>query len=93
MQGGTLLNKLDTATVNFTRFKYGPQMYASSVDLCDDAAVLFQANQSFPDVNEIKENWVGIIRMWVNILAWRHIERTVPAEGGAAERFRQPLFL
>jgi hypothetical protein len=88
-----LLHKLDTTTVDFARFKYGPQMYAGGVDLFDDAAVLFQANQCFPDVNEIKENWVGIIKMWVDILAWRHIERTAPAEGGAAERFRQPLFL
>jgi hypothetical protein len=88
-----LLNLLESATINFAKCKYGHLMYASGVDLRDDAAVLYQANHSFPDVNDIKENWAGIIKMWVDLLAWRHIERTAPAEGGAAERFRQPLQL
>jgi hypothetical protein len=58
-----------------------------------DAAVLEHTTQSFDDINDIKDNWVGIIKMWVDLLAWRHIERTATIEGGAAERTRQPLIL
>jgi hypothetical protein len=86
-----LLNVLNSVTTNFTKFKYDAQMYACGVDLSDDADVPWQATQSFQDVNNIKEHWIGIIKMWVDLLAWRPIERTAPGEGGAAERFRQPL--
>ncbi|KAF1916526.1 hypothetical protein BDU57DRAFT_516695 [Ampelomyces quisqualis] len=85
------LEMLDSVTANFTRQKHGAQMRANGVDLRSDDAVLLQAKHIYSEINGIMDNWVGIIKMWVDLLAWRHIERTGPAEGGAAERFRKPL--
>jgi hypothetical protein len=41
---------------------------------------------TYLSINEIKENWELIIKKWVELLAWRHLERLAPPEGGAAER-------
>jgi hypothetical protein len=87
------LGVLNTITVSFTKFKYGVVMEAADVNLADNEAVLWQATHTYQDINNIRENWVGIIQMWVNLLAWRHIERVAPAEGGSAERFREPIVL
>jgi hypothetical protein len=84
---------LNSAVVSFAKLKYNDQLYSAGVDLHHDAAVLEHTTQSFDDINDIKDNWVGIIKMWLDLLAWRHIERTATVEGGAAERTRQPLIL
>jgi hypothetical protein len=47
----------------------------------------------YQDVKAVRDNWMEIIKMWVVMLAWRHLERTAPVEGGAAERFRTPVTL
>jgi hypothetical protein len=84
---------LNSAVVQYTMLKHSNQLFEAGVDMDDDVAVLKHSTQNFEDVNSIKDNWVGIIKMWVDLLAWRHIERTAPAEDGAAERLRQPLAL
>jgi hypothetical protein len=77
------LDILDGVTATFTRQEHGAQMRANGVDLQSDHAVLLQAKHIYGEISSIT--------MWVDLLAWRHIERTAPAEGGAAKRFRQPL--
>jgi hypothetical protein len=86
-----LLETLRLATIVDTLHKYGNQLDASGVDLDDNDAVLWQATHTFEDINTIRENWAGIIKMWVDLLAWRHLERTASVEGGAAERLREPF--
>jgi hypothetical protein len=84
---------LNSAVVQYTMLKHSNQLFEAGVDMDDDVAVLKHSLQNFEDVNSIKDNWVGIVKMWVDLLAWRHIERTAPAEDGTAERLRQPLAL
>jgi hypothetical protein len=88
-----MLGVLSSAVVQYTMLKHSNQLYEAGVDMDDDVAVLKHSIQKFEDVNSIKDNWVGIVKMCVDLLAWRHIERTAPAEGGAAERLRQSLAL
>jgi hypothetical protein len=85
------LETLRLTTVVDTLHKYSNQLDASGVDLDDNDAVLWQASHTFEDINTIRENWAGIIKMWVDLLAWRHLERTASVEGGAAERLREPF--
>ena len=66
-------------------------MRANGVDLNNFDAVLLQAKHIYDDVNSIMENCEGIIKMWIDLLARRHLERAAPAEGGASERLRKPL--
>jgi hypothetical protein len=86
-----LMLVLDNNIVRDTRFKYGDHLDRNDVELDNDSAVLWEATNTFEDMNNIRENWVGIIKMWVDLLAWRHIEHTASVEGGAAERRREPL--
>ncbi|KAH7406512.1 hypothetical protein DE146DRAFT_395870 [Phaeosphaeria sp. MPI-PUGE-AT-0046c] len=88
-----LLRVVNTVTVNFTKGRYSNEMIDDDVVIDDNDAVLLEATHTFKDIKKIYENWVGILKVWVDLLAWRHLERTAPAEGGAAERFRQPLTL
>lgn len=88
-----LLGVINTVTVNFTKGRYSKEMIEDDVVIDDNDAVLWEATHTFKDMTRIYENWVGILKMWVDLLAWRHLERTAPVDGGAAERFRQPLNL
>jgi hypothetical protein len=83
---------LNSAVVHYTMLKHSSQLHEAGIEMNDDLAVL-QHSQNFEDVNSIKDHWVGILRIWVDLLASRHIERTAPAESGAAERLREPLAL
>jgi hypothetical protein len=85
------LEIIKSITINDVKFKYSVEMDTAGVDLADKEAVFWQAIHTFPDIGNVFENWEGIIKMWVDLLAWRHIERVAPAEGGSAERFREPL--
>jgi hypothetical protein len=60
-------------------------------DLTDVDWVLTQVNARCSDIKAMRENWMEIVKMWIVLLAWRHLERTAPAEGGAEERFREPV--
>jgi DNA-directed RNA polymerase subunit RPC12/RpoP len=83
---------LNSAVVHYTMLKHSSQLHEAGIEMNDDLAVL-QHSQNFEDVNSIKDHWVGILKIWVDLLASRHIERTAPAESGAAERLREPLAL
>ncbi|KAH5338242.1 hypothetical protein HBI67_123870 [Parastagonospora nodorum] len=86
-----LMLVLNNTIVRDTRFKYADYLEMRDIDLQNDAAILWEATNTFEDLNTIRENWVGMIRMWVDLLAWRHLERVASVEGGAAERMREPL--
>ncbi|KAH5733206.1 hypothetical protein HBI20_033240 [Parastagonospora nodorum] len=86
-----LMLVLNNTIVRDTRFKYADHLDMHDIDLQNDAAILWEATNTFEDLNTIRENWVGMIRMWVDLLAWRHLERVASVEGGAAERTREPL--
>jgi hypothetical protein len=85
-----LITLLDDLTVKSTKFKYSYHLEATSIDIENDEHVLQYAVSHFPDIKEVRDNWIGIIKLWVDMLAWRHLERVAPAEGGAAERLRRP---
>ncbi|OAL04550.1 hypothetical protein IQ06DRAFT_343958 [Phaeosphaeriaceae sp. SRC1lsM3a] len=88
-----LLGVINTVTVNLTKGRYSNEIIDDNVDINDNDAVLWEATHTYKDINNIYDNWVGILKIWVDLLAWRHLERTAPVDGGAAERFRQPLTL
>jgi hypothetical protein len=88
-----LIELLKHIVVDFTKYKHGYSLHVSGVDVDDDDDVLHQAITKYPDINEMRDNWIGIIRLWVEMLACRHLERLAPAEGGAAERSRRPSVL
>lgn len=86
-----LMLVLNNMIVRDTRFKHADHLEMRNIDLQNDAAILWEATNTFQDMNTIWENWVGMIRMRVDLLAWRHLERVASVEGGAAERTREPL--
>ena len=88
-----LLKLLDGLILNYMKLKHGDQLAASGIDLNNDEFVLHLATTSDQYVKDVRDNWITIIKMWVELLAWRHIERTAPAEGGAADRCRAPITL
>jgi len=88
-----LMLVLNNTIVRDTRFKYADHLEMHDIDLQNDEAILWEAINTFQDMNTVRENWVGMIRMWVDLLAWRHLERVASVEGGAAERTREPLSL
>jgi hypothetical protein len=85
-----LITLLDGLTVSFAKSKYSFHMDVDGIDLNDDNQVLEHATTNFPDIKGVQDNWTGIVKLWVEMLAWRHLERVAPAEGGAAERIRCP---
>jgi hypothetical protein len=85
-----LFGLLEHIVVDFTKYKHGYNLDISGVDVDNDDDVLHQAITKFLDINEMRDNWIGIIRLWVEMLTWRHLERVAPAEGGGAERSRRP---
>lgn len=88
-----LLKLLDNVSIDYVKFKHGATMIAGGVDLSNDEWVLQQASFMYQDVKEVRGNWQEIVKLWVVLLAWGHLERTAPVEGGAAERFRIPVSL
>lgn len=88
-----LLGVINSVTVNFTKGRHDKEMIEDKVAIDDNDAVLWEATHTFKDTTRIYENCIGILKMWVDLLAWRHFERTAPVDGGAAERFRQPMNL
>ncbi|KAI8932445.1 hypothetical protein NX059_010631 [Plenodomus lindquistii] len=68
------------------------QLYQSAlamrgIALDDEKAVVDAAIDNYNPVRELKDNWTEIIRKWIDLLTWRHLERLAPPEGGAAERY------
>jgi hypothetical protein len=78
-----LLSKL---LYEYAQWNYGNELTRHGVDLKHEDAVLAAALENYKPFNEIKGNWELIIKKWVELLAWRHLERMAPPEGGAAER-------
>jgi hypothetical protein len=78
-----LLNKL---LHQYIQIYHGDELITRGVDIADEETVLRAALETYLSINEIKENWQLIIKKWVELLAWRHLERLAPPEGGAAER-------
>jgi hypothetical protein len=78
-----LLNKL---LHQYIQIYQGDELITRGVDIADEETVLRAALETYLSINEIKENWELIIKKWVELLAWRHLERLAPPEGGAAER-------
>jgi hypothetical protein len=68
------------------QIRYGNALAFWGVDAANEEAVLHAALENYRPTNEIKENWELITKKWVELLAWRHLERLAPPEGGAAER-------
>jgi hypothetical protein len=54
--------------------------------LNNEEAVLGAALENYKPINELKDNWELIIKKWVELLAWRHLERLALPEGGAVDR-------
>jgi hypothetical protein len=84
----TLLSKL---LLQYARVSYNNDLIRLGINMNDDEAVLAAALENYKPIHVIKENWEGIIQKWVELLAWRHLERLAPPEGGAADRMRAPL--
>lgn len=81
-----LLKELNHIIIDLAKQRFGNQIAD-----WNDEAVLEQVLVGDEQAKSVRENW--IIKIWVDLLAWRHIERTAPAEGGAAERRRAPIDL
>ncbi|KAF1846200.1 uncharacterized protein K460DRAFT_286750 [Cucurbitaria berberidis CBS 394.84] len=65
---------------------HGDELARQGVDLEHEEAVLGVALQNYKPIKDIKEVWAEMIKRWVDLLAWRHLERLSSPEGGAAER-------
>jgi hypothetical protein len=83
-----LLKSLDATVATYARVKYPDQIMDGR-----DEDVLTNQVLMDPYIKDVRENWIIIIGKWVELLAWRHIERTASVEGGAAERLRKPVQL
>ena len=70
----------------YTQWSYGNELSRYGVDLNNEEAVLEVALENYKPINELKDNWELIIKKWVELLAWRHLERLASPEGGAADR-------
>ncbi|KAI4673092.1 uncharacterized protein J4E78_001598 [Alternaria triticimaculans] len=77
---------LDRLLHEYAQLNYGNELTRHGIDLEHEGAVLAAALNNYKPFNELKENWELIIKKWVELLAWRHLERLAPPEGGAAER-------
>jgi hypothetical protein len=71
--------------------EYAQQNYVSElarwgVDLEHEEAVLDAALANYKPLKDFKDYWEEIIKKWVDLLTWRHLERLAPPEGGAADR-------
>lgn len=67
---------------------YGNELSRWGVDMNHEEAVLDAALENYRPVKDIQGYWEEIIKKWVDLLAWRHLERLASPEGAAAERQR-----
>lgn len=79
------------STLSHLLYKYAHQYYASElakwgVDMGHEAEVLDTALTNYKPIQDFKDYWEDIIKNWVDLLTWRHLERLSPSEGGAADR-------
>lgn len=65
---------------------HGNELIRWDIDLSHQDAVLISALANYKSMTDIKEYWEEIIQKLVELLAWRHLERLAPPEGGAADR-------
>lgn len=59
----------------YAQLNYGNELTRHGVDLEHQGAVLAAALDNYRPFNEIKGNWELIVKKWVELLAWRHLER------------------
>ncbi|KAH8723833.1 hypothetical protein GQ44DRAFT_619421 [Phaeosphaeriaceae sp. PMI808] len=85
-----VLQVLHRTLLDFAKIKYMNELLAGGIDLNNSewvaqevARLSDQVQDEYP--KKILENWSAIVRMWVEFLAWRHIERTAPMDREAAE--------
>jgi hypothetical protein len=86
-----LSSLLSNILLQYAQVYYGNDMARLGIDMKDSKAVLAAAMENYKPINEIKDNWEGIIQKWVELLAWRHLERLASPEGGVAERMELRL--
>jgi hypothetical protein len=76
---------------------HGNELTIRGVDMADEEVVLRAALEDHKPINKIKENWELIIKKWVELLVWRHLERLAPPEGelrrGWTSRFVVGLYV
>ena len=77
---------LSRSLFQYAQWSYGNELSRYGVDLNNEEAVLGVALENYKPINELKDNWELIIKKWVELLAWRHLERLASPEGGAADR-------
>lgn len=82
-----LMNSLNADVIAYASSQYPGQIMEGR----DEDVLVHVLND--PYLKDVRENWIIIINKWVDLLAWRHIERTASVEGGAAERLRAPITL
>ncbi|KAF2848476.1 hypothetical protein T440DRAFT_536260 [Plenodomus tracheiphilus IPT5] len=73
----------------YTMRQFYSELAVWSIPLTDEQAIVEAACANYSAVQELKKNWTDIVRKWVDLLAWRHLERFAPLGGGAAERRRE----
>ncbi|EOA86602.1 hypothetical protein ACJQWK_08939 [Exserohilum turcicum] len=81
-----MLSLLNRLLHDYASMHYGTELSRWGVDLTSEEDVLKTALENYKPLGDIKENWEMITKKWVELLAWRHVERLAPPEGGAAER-------
>jgi hypothetical protein len=70
----------------YAKSYYGNELSRHGIDLDNQEAVLGAALEKYQPIIELKGNWELMIEKWVDLLAWRHLERLASREGGAVER-------
>jgi hypothetical protein len=77
---------LSRLLLQYAQLNYGIELSRHGVDMDNEETVLRVALQNYRPINELKGNWELIVKKWVELLTWRHLERLASPEGGAAER-------
>lgn len=65
---------------------YGSELARWGIDLTHQNTVLEAALANHKPIKDLNDCWHEIIQKFVDLLAWRHLERVAPPEGSAAER-------